>query len=135
MSVLDEIVAGVREDLAAREAIRPLDMVKAAAADAPAPRDAAALLREHPGTAVIAEVKRASPSKGALAGIADPTIDALVDKVMAAKSRAELVTATRAIDRVLTITGGCGIRTWVKNIATTSTSNPTIRPRSTPPAT
>ncbi|MBY0560895.1 extracellular solute-binding protein [Hyphomicrobium sp.] len=36
-----------------------------------------------------------------LAGISDPVIDALVDKVVAAKSRAELVTATRSIDRVL----------------------------------
>ena len=36
-----------------------------------------------------------------LAGIKDPVIDALLDKVAAAKSRAELVTATRAIDRVL----------------------------------
>lgn len=36
-----------------------------------------------------------------LAGIADPVIDALIDKVMAAKSRTELVNATRAIDRVL----------------------------------
>ncbi len=36
-----------------------------------------------------------------LPGIADPVIDALVDEVTAAKSRAELVTATRAIDRVL----------------------------------
>lgn len=36
-----------------------------------------------------------------LAGIADPVIDALVDKVVAAKSREELITATRAIDRVL----------------------------------
>lgn len=36
-----------------------------------------------------------------LAGIADPVVDVLADKVMAAKSRAELVTATRAIDRVL----------------------------------
>lgn len=36
-----------------------------------------------------------------LAGIADPVVDALIDKVVAAKSRAELVTATRAIDRVL----------------------------------
>ncbi|MEQ1714668.1 MAG: extracellular solute-binding protein [Hyphomicrobium sp.] len=36
-----------------------------------------------------------------LAGIADPTADALIDKVMAARSRTELVTATRAIDRVL----------------------------------
>ena len=36
-----------------------------------------------------------------LAGISDPVVDALIDKVMAAKSRAELVTAARAIDRVL----------------------------------
>lgn len=36
-----------------------------------------------------------------LAGIANPVVDALIDKVVAAKSRAELVTAARAIDRVL----------------------------------
>lgn len=36
-----------------------------------------------------------------LAGISDPVIDALTDKVVQAKSRAELLTATRAIDRVL----------------------------------
>lgn len=36
-----------------------------------------------------------------LAGIKDPVVDALVGKVVEAKSRAELVTATRAIDRVL----------------------------------
>jgi microcin C transport system substrate-binding protein len=36
-----------------------------------------------------------------LAGIKDPVIDSLIDKVVQAKSRAELLTATRAIDRVL----------------------------------
>lgn len=36
-----------------------------------------------------------------LPGISSPVVDALVDRVIAAKSRAELVTATRAIDRVL----------------------------------
>jgi microcin C transport system substrate-binding protein len=36
-----------------------------------------------------------------LAGIADPVLDELIDKVVAAKSRAELVAATRAADRVL----------------------------------
>lgn len=36
-----------------------------------------------------------------LAGIQDPVIDQLLDKVLAAKTRAELVVATRAIDRVL----------------------------------
>lgn len=36
-----------------------------------------------------------------LPGITDPAVDALIERVMAAKSRAELVTAARAIDRVL----------------------------------
>ena len=36
-----------------------------------------------------------------LAGISDPVVDALAEKIMAAKSRDELVTATRAVDRVL----------------------------------
>jgi microcin C transport system substrate-binding protein len=36
-----------------------------------------------------------------LAGINDPTIDALIAKVLQATSRSELVTATRALDRVL----------------------------------
>jgi microcin C transport system substrate-binding protein len=36
-----------------------------------------------------------------LSGIADPVVDALVEKVIEAKSRAELTTACRALDRVL----------------------------------
>ena len=36
-----------------------------------------------------------------LAGIKDPVVDALIAKVVEAKSRAELVTAARALDRVL----------------------------------
>ena len=71
MNVLDEIVAGVREDLAAREALTPLADVKAAALDARPALDALAALRA-PGVGVIAEVKRRSPSKGELADIPDP---------------------------------------------------------------
>jgi indole-3-glycerol phosphate synthase len=70
-SVLDEIVAGVREDVAARQAALPLDEVKALAAAAPSALDALAALRA-PGVGVIAEVKRRSPSAGTLASIADP---------------------------------------------------------------
>ena len=71
MSVLDEIVAGVRLDLAWRESGTPLADVRAALADAPAPRDPMPHFRD-PGSSVIAEVKRRSPSKGDLADIADP---------------------------------------------------------------
>ncbi|HEY5853025.1 MAG TPA: indole-3-glycerol phosphate synthase TrpC, partial [Aldersonia sp.] len=76
MTVLDSIIDGVRADVAAREAIVDFATVKAAAATAPPPLDAAAALRE-PGIGVIAEVKRASPSKGALADIPDPAVLAL----------------------------------------------------------
>jgi len=70
-NVLDEILAGVREDVAARQQTVSLDQLKRRTAAAPPPLDAHAALR-RPGVAVIAEVKRASPSKGQLAEIPDP---------------------------------------------------------------
>ena len=71
MSVLDEILAGVRTDLAEREARTPLDVVKERAARAVPSLDAYARL-STPDIAVIAEVKRRSPSVGDLAAITDP---------------------------------------------------------------
>ncbi|MCO5999644.1 indole-3-glycerol phosphate synthase TrpC [Actinoallomurus rhizosphaericola] len=71
MSVLDEILDGVRADLAERQAAVSLDALKQMATHAPSPRNAIGALRGQ-GVAVIAEVKRCSPSKGALAAIADP---------------------------------------------------------------
>lgn len=71
MSVLDDILAGVREDLAERQRVLPLEAVKEIAArQAPAHDVRGALAR--PGVAVIAEVKRSSPSAGQLASIGDP---------------------------------------------------------------
>jgi indole-3-glycerol phosphate synthase len=70
-NVLDEILAGVRADLAERQAQTSLDEVKALALAQPSAKDGLRALRGD-GVAVIAEVKRSSPSKGALAAIADP---------------------------------------------------------------
>ncbi|MEV1008871.1 indole-3-glycerol phosphate synthase TrpC [Streptomyces sp. NPDC049881] len=71
MSVLDEIIDGVRADLAERQTRVSLDELKAKAAAAPPARDGVAALKGDSVT-VICEVKRSSPSKGALAAIADP---------------------------------------------------------------
>jgi indole-3-glycerol phosphate synthase len=68
--VLDEILAGVREDVAVRELRIPLEQIKRLAAVAQPPKDAYAVLRS-PGVGVIAEIKRASPSRGRLAEIPD----------------------------------------------------------------
>ncbi len=76
MTVLDDIVAGVREDLAVRAESVSLDDLKQRANRAPAVVDALSRLRAR-NVNVIAEVKRRSPSKGDLAVIADPAALAL----------------------------------------------------------
>jgi indole-3-glycerol phosphate synthase len=69
MSVLDSIIEGVREDLAARR--KPLAQLQEAMDIAAPVRDPLKTLLSHE-LSVIAEVKRSSPSKGALATITDP---------------------------------------------------------------
>lgn len=71
MTVLDDILLGVRADLERRMATTPLDELKERTTAAPRPREVVNTLRGD-GVQVIAEVKRASPSRGMLADIDDP---------------------------------------------------------------
>ncbi|WP_297906695.1 indole-3-glycerol phosphate synthase TrpC [uncultured Actinomyces sp.] len=73
MSVLDDIIVGVLEDLKEREDRVPLSRVKEMEQSVPEAKDALSALRNRDGAVkIISEVKRSSPSKGALAQIPDP---------------------------------------------------------------
>jgi indole-3-glycerol phosphate synthase len=75
MSVLDEILAAKRAEVAAL-APRAAELERAAAAAPPARDFAGALRRSDGSLAVIAEIKRRSPSKGELAPDLDPAVTA-----------------------------------------------------------
>ena len=75
MSILDRILDHKRTvELPQRKSIAPLPEVRRTAETAPSPRDFAAALQRPDGrVALIAEIKRASPSKGDLVHVHDPT--------------------------------------------------------------
>jgi indole-3-glycerol phosphate synthase len=65
-TILTQILAHKREEVARQKAKVPLRELEVRAARAPEARDFAAALRRPPATALIAEVKKASPSRGVL---------------------------------------------------------------------
>jgi indole-3-glycerol phosphate synthase len=73
MTILDEIIKYKRtEELPKQKQLREETMVHAEAALSPPPKDFVAALKARPGVALIAEVKKASPSKGLLRANLDP---------------------------------------------------------------
>jgi indole-3-glycerol phosphate synthase len=71
INVLANIVEHKRTEIERARREIPLEAVREAARAAPPPRDFAGALRQ-PGTRIIAEVKRASPSAGTIRAAADP---------------------------------------------------------------
>lgn len=70
--ILDEIVAACRKDLADRKRDITLPEMKRLAKAQPDPLDFKAALKSDKGIRLIAEVKKASPSKGVIKGDFDP---------------------------------------------------------------
>ncbi len=67
--ILNKIIATKREEIAAASALKPLSAVESEAAAQPAPRDFVGAIRAKIACgrpAVIAEIKKASPSKGVI---------------------------------------------------------------------
>jgi indole-3-glycerol phosphate synthase len=72
-SILGRIFAAKRQELDTRMASMPLEAVREAARRAPTPRNFLAALRAR-RPAIIAEIKRASPSKGDILPDLDPAV-------------------------------------------------------------
>ncbi len=71
-NILDKIVATKRQEIATAQRLRPVELLREQLADAPAVRDFFAPLATGGPIKLIAEVKKASPSKGVIRADFDP---------------------------------------------------------------
>jgi indole-3-glycerol phosphate synthase len=93
--LLESLYAGAIEDARKRQEQSPLSLVERQALDAPAALDALDFLGSGSNLTVIAEIKRASPSKGHLAEISDPAALAM-DYESAGASAISVLTEQRS---------------------------------------
>ncbi len=122
MSVLEEIVAGARLDLAEREKAVPLETVKQQTFRQDPALDPMPAFRAS-GVSVIAEVKRASPSKGELAAIDDPAALAVEYESGGAAAVSVLTEQRRfggSMDDLRAVRGKVGIPVLRKDFITSS---------------
>ena len=84
-SILKKIVDHKRTEIAAAKQDRPVEDVISAAKDQSPARDFVAALRKNSGVSLIAEVKKASPSKGVIRADFDPVA---IAKIYAASGAA-----------------------------------------------
>lgn len=92
--MLAELIAGAVTDATARMSVRSFAEVERAALDQMPARDAVGALAPSERVKIIAEVKRASPSRGALAEIPDPA-DLAVRYVRGGASAVSVLTEGR----------------------------------------
>src|SRR5439155_73655 len=125
MSVLDEIVANTRAEVARRRSSIPQGTLERQCGAALPARDFEGALRPSPGTVrLIAEVKKASPSRGVLARDLDPVaLAALVE----CHTAAELDQALSAGSRIVGINNR-DLATFETRITTTLELLPLIPP-------
>src|SRR5262249_30131845 len=92
-TILDKIVAGKRQEIATRRSQTPERELERRLADAPRVRDFRAALEGESDVAIIAEVKKASPSAGILRADFDPVA---IAKTYAAHGAAAISVLTDA---------------------------------------
>lgn len=83
---LERIVAQTRSDLQERKKAQPIEEIQRLAYAQPRPRDLLDAFRDRSKIGLIAEVKRASPSKGMLAPHLDPVATACIYEANGAKA-------------------------------------------------
>ena len=73
MTILDRIVSSVRAGLPKRQKQVPPSLLQSLIKDLPSTRSMSSVLRQEGSISIIAEIKRASPSKGIIRKNLDPT--------------------------------------------------------------